>query len=189
MELTGQRRLAVDRDTAWRALNDPQVLKASIPGCESIEKTGEAEYAVTVATVLGPVRAKFRGKLRLEDIVAPESYTLRFEGEGGPAGFAKGSARVTLTESGSETILDYATNAQVGGRIAQVGNRLVDSAARKLADDFFAAFEKVVSGTTSGAEEKLVPDTRFMGKYSPFQVGLIAVILVAVVAAFAFIQR
>lgn len=189
MELAGQRRLPVDRATAWRALNDAQVLKASIPGCESIEKTGADEYAVTVATVLGPVRAKFRGKLRLEDIVAPERYTLRFEGEGGPAGFARGSAKVTLSESAGETILDYTTNAQVGGRIAQVGNRLVDSAARKLADDFFATFEKVVSGTTSGAAAKVVPDTGFLGQYTPFQAGLVAMILVAVVAAFAFILQ
>jgi carbon monoxide dehydrogenase subunit G len=186
MELSGQRRLAVDRNTAWRALNDPQILKASIPGCESIEKTGDNEYAVAVATVLGPVRAKFRGKLRLEDVVAPERYTLRFEGEGGAAGFAKGSARVTLSETGGETILDYVTNAQVGGRIAQVGSRLVDSAAKKLADDFFAAFEKVVSGTPSGAASRVVPDTRF---FTPFRAALVAVILIALVAAIAFILR
>jgi carbon monoxide dehydrogenase subunit G len=142
MELTGQRRLPVDRAAAWSALNDPEVLRAAIPGCESIERTGENQYALHVAAALGPVRAKFRGRLNVEDIVAPESYTLRFEGEGGTAGFAKGTAKVRLSDDAGATRLDYAVQSQVGGRLAQVGNRLIDSAARKLADDFFAAFEQ-----------------------------------------------
>jgi uncharacterized protein len=93
MELTGQRRLAVDRATAWRALNDPEILRQAIPGCESMEKSGENQYDVAILAALGPVRAKFKGKLRLEDVVEPKSYTLRFEGQGGAAGFAKGSTR------------------------------------------------------------------------------------------------
>jgi carbon monoxide dehydrogenase subunit G len=171
MELTGERRLATSRATAWAALNDPEILKASIPGCESIEKVGENEYALAVLAALGPVRAKFGGKLFLEDVVAPESYTLRFEGQGGAAGFAKGTSRMSLAEDNGATLLRYAVNAQVGGRIAQVGSRLIDSAALKLADDFFAAFEqKLMSGTSFpevGAEtavtppRKLVPDTSF----------------------------
>ena len=158
MVLTGERLLAVDRDGVWKALNDPEILKASIPGCETIEKTGDNEYSIGVLAALGPVRAKFNGKLLLEDVVAPESYTLRFEGTGGAAGFAKGSAKVTLTDDDGATLIRYAVTAQVGGRIAQVGNRLVDSAALKLADDFFAAFEKCVPGTHF---QKSVPGTHF----------------------------
>ena len=158
MVLTGERLLAVDREAVWKALNDPEILKASIPGCETIEKTGDNEYAIAVLAALGPVRAKFNGKLLLEDVVAPESYTLRFEGTGGAAGFAKGSAKVTLTDDDGATLIRYAVTAQVGGRIAQVGNRLVDSAALKLADDFFAAFEKCVPGTHF---QKSVPGTHF----------------------------
>ena len=148
MELKGERRLAVDRATAWKALNDPEVLRACIPGCESIKKTGDNEYTAVVAAALGPVRARFSGKLRLEDVVPPVSYTIRFEGQGGAAGFAKGASQVTLDEYGPETILRYAVNAQVGGKLAQVGNRLIDSAALKLADDFFAAFERQVGGSS-----------------------------------------
>ncbi len=142
MELKGERRLPVDRETAWRALNDPERLRAAIPGCEAIERTGDNEYRVAMVAALGPVRAKFRGRLRLADVVMPERYTLRFEGEGGPAGFAKGSAQVTLADEGTSTLVGYTVAAQVGGKIAQIGNRLIDSAALKMADDFFAAFER-----------------------------------------------
>jgi carbon monoxide dehydrogenase subunit G len=142
MELKGERRLPVPREEAWRALNDPERLRAAIPGCEAIERAGDDAYRVTIVAALGPVRAKFSGNLKLEDVMAPERYTLRFEGQGGAAGFAKGSAQVALADEGSATLLSYAVNAQIGGRIAQVGQRLVDSAALKLADDFFAAFER-----------------------------------------------
>lgn len=144
MHLVGQRRLPVDRERAWSALNDPQILLAAIPGCESIEKSGADEYVVVMTSVLGPVKARFRGRLRLENVVAPESYTMRFEGEGAAAGYAKGSANVTLTGEGTQTVLDFSADAQVGGRLAQVGSRLVDPAAHKLVDEFFAAFEKLV---------------------------------------------
>lgn len=187
MELTGQRQLPVDRDTAWKALNDPEVLKASIPGCESIEKVSDDDYSVTITTVLGPVRAKFRGRLRLENVVAPERYTLRFEGEGGAAGLAKGSADVTLSAKDGGTTLDYKVNAQVAGRIAQVGSRLIDSAAMKLADEFFAAFEKTLSGTIS-APEKIVP-AAVSRLNKPLQLALVALILVALVASVAFTMR
>jgi carbon monoxide dehydrogenase subunit G len=152
MELKGERLLAVDRPAAWRALNDPEVLRACIPGCETVEKTGENEFAVGVAAVLGPVRARFQGRILIEDVVEPASYTLRFEGQGGAAGFAKGAARVTLDEQpGPATRLGYAVEAQVGGRLAQVGSRLIDSAALKLADEFFAAFEKHTGGPAPAA--------------------------------------
>jgi len=142
MDLAGERRLPVDRETAWRALNDPERLRSAIPGCSAMERTGENEYRVEITASLGPVRAKFRGRLTVEDIVPPERYSLRFEGEGGAAGFAKGSARVALADEGRATLVTYTASAQVGGRLAQVGSRLVDSAALKLADDFFAAFER-----------------------------------------------
>ena len=140
MELASTRLLPVDRETAWKALNDPEALKAAIPGCESIEATGENEFAVVMTSAIGPVKAKFRGKLVLADVVALERYTLHFEGQGGPAGFGKGTATVELADEGSQTRLTYKASAQVGGRIAQVGQRLIDAAAGKLADDFFAAF-------------------------------------------------
>ena len=158
MDLKGERRLPVDRASAWAALNDPERLKAAIPGCEAMERTGENEYRVGVAVALGPVRAKFRGKLRVEDIVAPERYTLRFEGEGGAAGFAKGSADVSLADEGTATLVSYVVHSQVGGRIAQVGNRLIDSAALKLADDFFAAFERQLAPGGARHEESVLEE-------------------------------
>lgn len=186
MELTGQRRLAVDRATAWRALNDPEILRQAIPGCESIEATGPGEYAVAVVASLGPVRAKFKGTLHLEDVVEPQSYTLRFEGQGGAAGFAKGTAQVTLNEVERSTHLDYAVNARIGGRIAQVGNRLVDSAALRLADDFFAAFERLVGGQQAApapAEPAQAPRTpRRIGVWVA-GIALIAAVIAAVVVA------
>jgi carbon monoxide dehydrogenase subunit G len=155
MELKGQRQLAIDCAATWRALNDPEVLKACIPGCESVERTGDNEFRAVIAAALGPVKARFQGRILIEDIVEPESYTIRFEGQGGAAGFAKGAARVTLDPVGTGTRLGYAVDAQVGGRLAQVGNRLIDAAALKLADDFFAAFEAQVGGAApSAAEEK-----------------------------------
>jgi carbon monoxide dehydrogenase subunit G len=154
MELQGERRLPVDRATAWTALNDPERLRAAIPGCESLERVAENEYRVQIAASLGPVRSKFGGKLHVQEIAAPESYTLRFDGQGGAAGFANGAARVRLVDEGASTLVVYHVNAQVGGRIAQVGSRLVDSAALKLADDFFAAFERQLAPEAAGGEAR-----------------------------------
>jgi carbon monoxide dehydrogenase subunit G len=183
LELSGQRRLPIARSAAWAALNDPAVLGACIPGCESIEKTGENEFAVALTAHIGPVRAKFRGKLRLEDVVAPERYTLRFDGEGGAAGFAKGAAQVTLTQEDGQTLLAYTVRAQIGGRIAQVGNRLVDSVALKQAGEFFSAFEKKVSGTVSAEDAPAaepVPPVRYV---------MVAAILASLVASVAYTLR
>ena len=146
MELEGSRVLPIDREHAWRALNDPALIQAAIPGCESMEKVGENEYRITVAAALGPVRTRFRGRLHVEDIDKPRGYTLRFEGEGATAGFVKGTAQVKLDAKDGATTLDYVAHAQVGGRLAQIGDRLVRSSALKLTDDFFAAFEKNVAG-------------------------------------------
>jgi hypothetical protein len=140
MELASQQRLPVDQATAWAALNDAEILKAAIPGCESVEKISDSEYTVAMTAAVGPVKAKFKGRLTLSDVVAPKSYTIHFDGQGGPAGFGKGSAEVELVPDGEETELRYSVKAQVGGRMAQVGQRLIDGAARKMADDFFRAF-------------------------------------------------
>ena len=157
MELTGRRVLAVDRATAWRALNDPAVLCKAVPGCESLEATGPSEYAAVLAAAIGPVRARFRGKLRLEDVVEPESYTLRFEGDGGPAGFAKGVAHVRLADEDAGTAMEYKVSSQIGGKLAQVGSRLVDSVARKLADDFFTSLDEQLRPQGAAAHETRAP--------------------------------
>jgi len=156
MELSGRRVLAVERAVAWRLLNDPEALRKAVPGCESLEPVGPNEYAAIVAAAIGPVRARFRGKLRLEDVVEPSSYTLRFEGDGGAAGFAKGVAKVKLSDEAAGTALEYQVTSQIGGKLVQVGNRLVDSVARKLADDFFAALEKQLAPQPE-AEETTPP--------------------------------
>ena len=149
MEMTGERRLPVDRPAAWRALNDPNILLACMPGGESMEQTGENQYALVIVSSLGPVKARFNGLLFLEDVVEAVSYTIRFEGQGKAAGFAKGNARVSLDDDAGATLLRYAVNAHVGGKLAQVGSRLIDSAALKLADEFFAAFEQHLATTST----------------------------------------
>jgi carbon monoxide dehydrogenase subunit G len=142
MEMEGSRVLAVTQDQAWAALNDPEVLKASVPGCEKIEATGENKYALVVAVKVGPLAAKFAGKIALSDVNPPESYTLTFDGQGGAAGFGKGQARVKLTPQGSGCELNYSATAQVGGKLAQVGQRLIDGVARSMAEDFFKRFDQ-----------------------------------------------
>jgi carbon monoxide dehydrogenase subunit G len=142
MNLEGERRLPARIEQAWAALNDPQALKACITGCESMELTGEDEYTVVMAVRIGPVNARFKGRLRLLNVQPPSSYTIDFDGQGGVAGFGKGSADVVLTAEGEQTVLRYTAKAQVGGKIAQIGSRLVDSAANKVAGEFFTAFEK-----------------------------------------------
>ena len=141
MEMASEQLLAVSQDKAWAALNDPEILKTAIPGCESITLTAENEYEVALTAAVGPVKAKFKGKMRLADIEPPNSYKIQFEGQGGVAGHGKGSASVTLAPVGAnETMLHYTAQAQVGGKIAQIGSRLVDMAAKKMANEFFTAF-------------------------------------------------
>ena len=146
MEMNGSRTVPADIDTTWRALNDPEVLKACIPGCESVERVSDNEYRLTMTARVGPVSARFTGRIVLADIVAPTSYTLSFEGQGGAAGFAKGEARVTLSANEPGTRIDYQVKSQVGGKLAQIGSRLVDGAAAKVADDFFARFADRLGG-------------------------------------------
>jgi len=141
MEMTGEQLIPVAQGLVWAALNDPAVLKTCIPGCEVIEPSGENEYKVAMTASVGPVKARFNGKLQLLNIKAPDSYSLSFEGSGGAAGFGKGSADVSLAPAEGGTRLSYTAKAQVGGKLAQVGSRLIDGVAKKMADDFFTRFK------------------------------------------------
>ena len=141
MELKSERLIPASVDATWSALNDPEVLKACITGCESLERTGDDAYTAVVAVKVGPVSARFKGNLKLTDVQPPSSYTIVFDGQGGIAGFGKGSADVALTAEGEQTKLAYVARAQIGGKLAQVGSRLIDAAAAKIANDFFKAFE------------------------------------------------
>jgi carbon monoxide dehydrogenase subunit G len=136
--MTGEVTLPTDRSTVWAMLNDPAVLKASIPGCQSLDKTSETTFAAVVKVKIGPMGASFKGKVQLSDIDAPNGYTISGEGEGGIAGFANGGAKVQLAEASGGTILKYDVQANVGGKIAQLGSRLIDGVAKKMADQFFA---------------------------------------------------
>jgi hypothetical protein len=141
MEMTGEQRIPASQQETWNALNDPAVLKDCVPGCESIDRVSESEYSVKMTARVGPVSAKFKGKLTLSNLRPPQSYSIAFEGQGGVAGFAKGGADVTLEPDGTHaTRLGYKVKANVGGKLAQIGSRLVDAAAQKVANDFFAAF-------------------------------------------------
>ncbi|MGH8679770.1 MAG: SRPBCC family protein [Burkholderiales bacterium] len=145
MEMTGEQRIALPQQRVWEALNDPETLKACIPGCETIEKVSDTEYKVSMTAAVGPVKAKFSGKLLLSDLNPPDSYSLTFEGSGGAAGFGKGSAKVALAADGDGTRLTYSAHATVGGKLAQVGSRLIDGVARKMADEFFTRFNRKVA--------------------------------------------
>jgi carbon monoxide dehydrogenase subunit G len=150
MEMSGEERIPASQADTWAALNDPEMLKACVPGCESIERVANDEFQVLMVARIGPVSAKFKGKLTLSDLNPPNSYALAFEGQGGAAGFGKGSANVQLSPDGEGTLLRYQVKASVGGKLAQIGSRLVDAAARKISQDFFAAFNEKV-GAKHGA--------------------------------------
>lgn len=145
MDMTGEQRIAAPRDVVWAALNDVAVLKQCIPGCESIEKTSATEMTAKVVLKIGPVKASFGGKVTLSELDPPNGYRITGEGSGGVAGFAKGGALVKLVPDGDATILRYEVKGDIGGKIAQLGSRLIDSTARKLAGDFFAALDRVVA--------------------------------------------
>jgi uncharacterized protein len=146
MDMTGQYRIPAPREQVWAALNDPAMLKASLPGCESLEKLSDHEFSATVVAKVGPVKAKFNGNVTLSNLNPPESYTISGEGKGGAAGFAKGGADVRLTEEGDITVLTYSAKADVGGKLAQLGSRLIDGTAKKMADEFFDNFSQQVAG-------------------------------------------
>jgi hypothetical protein len=154
MEMSGEERIPASQADTWAALNDPEMLKACVPGCETIDRLADNEYQVLMVARIGPVSAKFKGKLALSDLKPPHSYAIAFEGQGGAAGFGKGSAQVQLAPDDEGTKLSYQVKASVGGKLAQIGSRLVDAAARKLSQDFFAAFnDKVAALHGAPAEE------------------------------------
>lgn len=154
MEMTGEYRIPAPREKVWEALNDPEVLKKCIPGCQELNKDSETEMSAKVKSKVGPVSATFAGKVTLSDINPPEGYKISGEGTGGVAGFAKGGAEVKLAEDGSETVLTYTATAQVGGKLAQIGSRLIDSTAKKMANEFFGKFaEEVGNGAAVGTSE------------------------------------
>lgn len=153
MEMHGERRISASRAEVWAKLNDAETLKNCIPGCQELEKTSDTEFTAKVRAKVGPVSANFSGKVALADLDPPHGYTISGEGQGGVAGFAKGGAKVSLEEDGGETILRYGVKAQVGGKLAQIGSRLIDATARKMADDFFNKFVAAVhpdAGSASG---------------------------------------
>ena len=151
MEMQGERRIPAPRQLVWERLNDPETLKQCIPGCESVDKVSDTEFTAKVRAKVGPVSARFAGKVTLTDLDPPAGYTISGEGTGGVAGFAKGSAKVALEEDGADTIMRYGVQAQVGGKLAQIGSRLVDGTARKLADQFFDRFAAAVNPESDAA--------------------------------------
>lgn len=152
MEMTGEYRIPAPREKVWEALNDPEVLKACIPGCQELNKDSDTELSAKVKSKVGPVSATFTGKVTLSDIDAPNGYKISGEGTGGVAGFAKGGADIKLAEDGDGTILTYVATAQVGGKLAQIGSRLIDSTAKKMSAEFFGKFAEVVGGPQAEAE-------------------------------------
>jgi carbon monoxide dehydrogenase subunit G len=144
MTMTGEVQLPASREAVWAKLNDPAVLKACVPGCEQLDKTSDNEFQAVAVIKVGPVKARWKGKVRLSDLDPPNGYKISGEGEGGVAGFAKGGATVSLADKDGGTVLSYNVEAQIGGKLAQLGQRLINSAAKKTADDFFANFAKAV---------------------------------------------
>ena len=164
MEITGEYRISASRVQVWEALNDPDVLRACIPGMENLDKKSDTEFAAVVTTKVGPVKVRFEGSVTLSDLDPPHGYQIVGEGQGGVAGFAKGTCQVSLGEEGEETLLRYRADAQVGGKLAQIGSRMISGVAKKTADDFFSAFAKQMaistdSGTSSVKETKLADPT------------------------------
>lgn len=154
MEMSGEYRIPAPRERVWAALNDPAVLKECIPGCQSIEKVSDSEMTATVVSKVGPVKATFNGKVTFSNVDPPKGYTITGEGKGGIAGFAKGSADVSLEEVSDDTVLRYTAKAQVGGKLAQIGARLIDATAKQTADEFFGAFAKRLGGGGPPAAER-----------------------------------
>ena len=154
MQMQGSRQLAATAQQAWEALNDPEILKQCIPGCQKFELESENTYLTAAAIKVGPVSAKFTGKVELSDIQPPKSYTLKFEAQGGVAGHGKGTSHVELQENDQGVELRYTVESQVGGKLAQLGQRLIDGAAKSMADDFFKRFEQALSEKTGGSSDE-----------------------------------
>jgi len=194
MELKGERLIPAPQDVTWAALNDPETLKACIAGCESLERTGVDSLTAVVAMKVGPVSARFKGNLQMTNVQAPTSYTINFDGQGGVAGFGKGSADVMLASEGEQTRLTYIARATVGGKMAQIGSRLIDATAGKLTEDFFTAFESQLRARTGSVDGTADEQVAGASSLSPHPVGpssrivlwAIGAVLVAVVAYLVF---
>jgi carbon monoxide dehydrogenase subunit G len=186
MEMNGSREVPASVETTWNALNDPEVLKACIAGCESIDKVSDNEYQAAMTARVGPVSAKFSGRIVLSDIVAPTSYTIKFDGQGGAAGFASGEARVALSPAGDGTRIDYKAKAQVGGKLAQIGSRLVDGAAAKVADDFFGRLVERLGG---GVTPPMVPPEAAAAALKKMRIRLAIAVAIIVVMAIYWLTR
>jgi carbon monoxide dehydrogenase subunit G len=178
MQMSGEYRIPAARQAVWDALNDPEVLKQCIPGCEELVRNGENGFDAKVVAKVGPVRAKFGGMVELSDIDPPNGYTISGQGQGGAAGFAKGGATVKLAGDGGETVLSYTVDASVGGKLAQIGSRLIDATAKKMADDFFSRFAEMVAGPAAveegappAAEAKRLPAYLWVG-------GTVAIVII-----------
>lgn len=181
MEMTGEFRIPAPQEKVWDALNDADVLRQAIPGAESVEKVSDTEFSAVAKAKVGPVSAKFKGNVTLSDIDAPNGYTITGEGSGGAAGFAKGSAVVRLTPDGDGTILAYEVKATVGGKLAQVGQRFIDSTAKKMADEFFTSFAAITGGEPEPVDAiapthiPLVPDEEAGLSLSPWMWGTLVI--------------
>jgi len=192
MEMTGEFRIPAPQAKVWEALNDPEVLAAAIPGAQSVEKTSDTTFAAVAKAKVGPVSAKFKGNVTLSEIDAPNGYKISGEGSGGAAGFAKGSATVKLTSDGDDTLLAYEVHATVGGKLAQVGQRFIDSTAKKMADEFFTSFVAITAGPEGEEVDAiapthipLIPDEDVGISLSPWTWGTL-VIAGALLAAYLF---
>ena len=177
MQLISHRSVPASIETTWAALNDPETLKACIPGCESVDRTSDHEFKVAMTARVGPVSAKFNGKIALSDVVPPSSYRINFEGQGGAAGFARGEAKVALVAEQGGTRIDYSASAQVGGKLAQIGSRLVDAAATKVADEFFTRLVERLGGQAEAVPAAAAGASRALW----WRVGVAIAIIVLVV--------
>jgi carbon monoxide dehydrogenase subunit G len=176
MDMTGERRIAAPRGRVWDALNDPAVLKVSIPGCESLEKQADDKLKATAAVRIGPISARFTGNVQLSDLDPPNGYTISGEGQGGVAGFAKGGAKVHLVDDGGGTLLSYEVHAQVGGKIAQLGARLIDASAKQMADAFFDRFSAQVAPPVAAAAAIATATSAVAASPPPSAIGVAALI-------------
>ncbi len=186
MEMNGEQRVPAPRNKVWAMLNDPEILRQSIPGAETVEKVSDTEFTASVTAKVGPVKAKVKGNITLSDMDPPNGYTIAGQGPGGAAGFGKGEARITLRDDGDETVLAYAVNASVGGKLAQIGSRLVDSAAKKMADDFFGRFNEIVAAqiVPAGAAEEAVAARRRRAAPAWLWAGILIVVVVLILLYF-----
>ena len=187
MKLSDQIRIEAPRSRVYAALNDPEVLKRAIPGCQSLAKVSENEMEATVTAKIGPVKATFKGRVTLSDLDPPAGYTISGQGTGGAAGFAKGSARVSLVEDGQATILKYDVDADVGGKLAQLGGRLIEGTSKKLAGEFFQAFQAALAAPTPTAgpapTPAAAPDLPAAAGLPAWIVWVVSAAIVAAVAA------